>query len=66
MNVDGTVCVKLLPSLPAEKTWQSGRIKGVAIKGGWTIDFEWKAGKVTSYNLTPGANAVSKTLIKIV
>ena len=65
MNVDGTVCVKLLPSLPAEKAWQSGRIKGVAIKGGWTIDFEWNNGKVISYELHPGQNAVEKMRVKV-
>ena len=50
---EGKVHVKLLPALPSEPAWQSGRIRGVAVKGGYTLDFEWKEGKVVSYTLHP-------------
>ena len=65
MEDDGTVTVKLLPALPSEAAWQSGHIKGLAIKGGYTIDFEWKKGKVVSYHLTPGAFAIEESKVRI-
>ena len=60
---DGKVKVKLLPALPDEPAWQSGHVKGVAIKGGYTIDFEWKDGKVTEYKLHAGKNACATPVI---
>ena len=62
---DGKVIVKLLPALPSETAWQSGHVRGLAIKGGWTIDFEWKDGKVVKYELHPGKYAVSKERISL-
>ena len=59
----GNVHVKLLPALPDEPAWQSGHVKGVAIKGGYTIDFEWKDGKVVKYDLHPGNNSIPKDQI---
>ena len=61
---EGNVHVKLLPALPDEPAWQSGHIKGVAIKGGWTIDFEWKDGKVVNKELHAGKNAIAFKKIK--
>jgi alpha-L-fucosidase 2 len=60
---EGNVHVKLLPALPDEPAWQSGHIKGVAIKGGYTIDFGWKDGKVVKYDLHPGNNSIQKDQI---
>ena len=57
---EGNVNVKLLPALPDEPAWQTGRVRGVAIKGGYTIDFEWKDGKVINKELHAGPNAVLK------
>ena len=51
---DGNVQVKLLPALPSAPAWQSGHATGLAIKGGYTIDFEWTKGKVTNYTLHKG------------
>ena len=51
---DGTVRVKLLPALPSEPAWQSGHVRGLAVKGGCTIDFEWKDGNVINYKLNKG------------
>ena len=62
---DGTVTVKLLPALPSEKAWQNGSVRGVGIKGGWTLDFTWKNGKICEYKLNPGKNSVEKTKILI-
>ena len=63
MSDDGTVTVKLLPALPSAPAWQSGYIRGLAVKGGWTIDIEWKKGKVVKYDLHPGNNSIQKDQI---
>ena len=65
MEDDGTVTVKLLPALPTEPAWQSGHASGIAIKGGYTIDFEWKKGKVVSYHLTPGPFTIEENRVKV-
>ncbi len=57
---DGKVLVKLLPALPSEPVWQSGHVRGLAIKGGWTIDFEWKDGKVISKKLHKGTFGINE------
>ena len=57
---NGNVIVKLLPALPDEPAWQFGHVRGVAIKGGWTIDFEWKNGKVIKKELHPEKFAIPK------
>ncbi len=62
---EGNVHVKLLPALPHEAAWQRGSVRGMAVKGGWTIDFEWKNGKVTSYELHPGKSALKLDRIRI-
>ena len=61
---NGNVLVKLLPALPKNAAWQSGSVRGLAIKGGWTIDFEWKDGKVVKQELHPGKYAISIEKIK--
>lgn len=60
---DGNVRVKLLPALPHEPAWQSGFVRGVAIKGGWTVDFLWKDGKVVDYELHANKSAIDRIRI---
>jgi hypothetical protein len=49
--------LELLPSLPA--AWPSGSIKGLAARGGLTVDIEWREGKVTAYRIvSPAAGTV--------
>ena len=62
---DGTVRVKLLPALPKAKAWQTGSVRGVGIKGGWFIDFDWKDGRAVNVKLSAGNNAVPKEKLKI-
>ena len=62
---DGTVTVKLLPALPSEPAWQNGFVRGIAIKGGYTLDFEWKNGVVVRSELHPGKFPIGEGKVKI-
>jgi len=45
--------LSLLPALPAE--WKSGYIKGIKARGNFTVDIEWKDGKLTRSKIYAGA-----------
>jgi len=44
--------ITLLPALP--KKWSSGEVRGIAVKGGGTVDVIWKEGKLLTYVLHGG------------
>lgn len=63
--VDGKVNVKLLPALPSEPAWQNGSVRGIALKGGYTLDFEWKNGTVVRSELHTGKFSIGEGNVKI-
>jgi alpha-L-fucosidase 2 len=55
----------LLPALPS--TWQSGKVKGLKARGGFTVDMEWEKGKLTKATIHSalGGNCRIRTSEKI-
>lgn len=41
--------IVLLPAIPKE--WKDGQVKGLKARGGYTVDFTWREGKVTEVHV---------------
>ena len=53
--------IELLPALPI--AWNTGSVRGLRARGGFTVDMAWKDGKVTSYRITSGSGQEVKVRI---
>ena len=54
--------ILLLPALPDQ--WVSGNIKGVKARGGYTLDIEWKEGKLKSVKVVPTKGGKTRLVYK--
>lgn len=53
----------LLPALPEEKEWQSGSFRGLAARGGFTVDCVWKDGSVIDYTVYSDEEKIAKVFV---
>jgi alpha-L-fucosidase 2 len=53
--------IELLPALP--KAWPTGSVKGLRARGGFTVDIQWKQGKVTKYRITSSERRTVKVRV---
>ncbi len=54
--------LNLAPALP--QAWApSGQVRGLCARGGWTVDFDWKNGRITRYRIVGKSKAVP--LVKV-
>jgi alpha-L-fucosidase 2 len=50
--------IELLPALPAD--WQEGSITGICARGGFTLDFAWKNGKIIQLQIASNSGKSCK------
>ena len=53
--------IELLPALPA--TWPNGQVKGLCARGGFTVDIEWREGKVAAYRVAAAKPATIRVRV---
>lgn len=52
--------IHLLPALPS--SWKEGKVKGLKARGGFTIDMEWKEGKLMTAFITSATDRKAKVV----
>ena len=52
--------IKLLPALPSQ--WPDGHARGLRARGDYTVDIQWKEGRLLCATIHAGKNAVSETI----
>jgi alpha-L-fucosidase 2 len=55
--------INLLPALPKE--WKDGYVKGLRARGGFTVDIEWKDGKLTQAIISASLDGQCKIRAKV-
>ncbi len=51
-TADGKIILRFLPARPAE--WTDGTVRGLKARGGYTVDFTWREGKVVAWQVNGG------------
>ncbi|KAJ6551471.1 glycoside hydrolase family 95 protein [Mycena capillaripes] len=59
-TVTTPLVITLLPALPNQ--WSTGSMKGARVRGGITVNLQWKAGKPTSASFHVDANVVTRSV----
>ena len=62
---ENVVNLKLLPALPSNKMWQQGSVKGLRVKGAYSLDFDWQDGKACNIKLQPLTKEAEKIKVNI-
>ena len=45
------VLIALLPALPSDPAWASGKVSGLCARGGYRVDITWESGRVVRFSL---------------